>query len=419
MTGEAERRSSGRRVSLSRRWIWGVGIAVSLVLVALAMRPDPVDVDVDTAEAGWLRVTIEEDGLTRIRDRYLVSADVAGNLSRITAEPGDSVLAGERVGFIAPGSAPLLDARSRDAAEARLAATRAAMEQATTAVRRAETALALAQEEVDRQRTMLEIGTGTDFRMRQAELQYQTREEELRSTEFGVEVARHEVESARSMLRQMDAGAESLGVVNVTTPVAGTVLQVFRRSGGFVSPGTPLIEVGDPNTLEVVVDVLTADAVRIEPGCHVAITRWGGPDEMHGVVHRVEPAAFTAVSALGVEEQRVNVVVDFGRADQRPLPLGDGYHVDVAIVVREIETIHVASGSVFPLGEGWAVFVAAEGRAQLREVAIGERAANRVEILRGLEAGETTIVYPSDEIGDGTRLRVRQSSRSAGAVSSP
>lgn len=407
MAGEAEERSSGHRASMSRRWIWVGGIAVSVLLVALALRPDPVDVEVDIAEAGLLQVTIEEDGLTRIKDRYLVSADVAGNLSRITVEPGDSIAVGERVGFIAPGSAPLLDARSREAAEALLAATRAAMDQSTTAVRRAQTALEVAREEVERQRTMLEIGTGTSFRMRQAELQYQTREEELRSAEFGVDVARHEVASARSMLRQMDAGEGRGGVVDVMTPVTGTVLQVFRRSGGFVSPGTPLIEVGDPNTLEVVVDVLTTEAVRITPGCHVAITRWGGPDQMHGVVHRIEPAAFTTVSALGVEEQRVNVIVDFGRTDTGAPSLGDGYEVDVAIVIREVETVHVASGAVFPLGDGWGAFVAVDDGAQLREVTLGERTARRVEIIHGIEPGEATILYPSDEIRDGTPLRVR------------
>ena len=164
---------------------------------------------------------------------------------------------------------------------------------------------------------------------------------------------------------------------------------------------------GDPTTLEVVVDVLTADAVRIGPGCHVAITRWGGSDPIYGVVHRVEPSAFTTVSALGVEEQRVNVIVDFGRSEEGPPPLGDGYQVEVAIIVRQVDGVHVASGAVFPLGEEWGAFVATDGRVELRELLLGERSSHRVEVLSGIQEGEAVVLYPSDALRDGARVRPR------------
>ena len=381
------------------------GVAVAAVAAGyLLLRPDAMVVDVAQAVLSPMHVTVEEDGRTRVKDRFLVTAPITGNMLRLALDPGDPVEAGQALAFMGPATSPLLDARSRAAGQARLAAARAALEQANAAISRGEAARSAAEEEVARERVMLELGTGTPYRLRQAELRYQAREEELHSARFGAEVARHEVENARVSLRQLDSGGPT-GEIVISAPVEGKVLRILNEGGGLVQAGTPILELGDPRTLEVVVDVLTSDAVRIEPGCHVALTRWGGTTSIRGAVHQVEPSAFTKVSALGVEEQRVNVIVDLIDRPTEGLPLGDGYQVDVAIIVWEGTVLNVPSGAVFPLDEGWAVYVVEDGKARLMPVTIGERNADRVEIMEGVSEDDTVIVYAGDSIRDGVRVR--------------
>ena len=396
-----------RRSPRRRHVLWASAAVVLVALIWLVFLPDPVVVDVAEAVRSSMQVTIEEDGRTRVKDRFLISAPTTGNLSRLVLDPGDPVEVGQPMAFIGPAISPLLDARTRDAAQARVAAARAALEQANAAIARGEVALAMAEEELTRQQVLLELGTGTPFRLRQGELQYKAREEELHSAQFGADVARHEVESALSSLRRLDAGRGATDEVAVTSPVAGQILNVLNEGGGLVQAGTPLLEVGDPRSLEVVVDVLTSDAVRITPGCHVALTRWGGDREIEGAVHRVEPSAFTKISALGVEEQRVNVVIDLVDGEANHTALGDGYQVDVAIIIWQGDVLNVPSGAVFPVEDGWGAYVIEGGRARLRPVVAGERNADRVQIIDGLSAGETVVVYPSDEVTDGARIEAR------------
>jgi HlyD family secretion protein len=382
-------------------------VAIGIAL-ALAFRPTPVPVDLAAAARGPMEVTVNEDGRTRVKDRYTVSAPVAGTLARTELHPGDSVRRGDVVARLVPMSSPLLDPRAATEAEARVSAAQSAVRQAATAVERARVSQGFAAREVERQRKLVEAGAAAAVALEQAELEARLRTEELASAEFGRKVAASELQLARAALLTRRGGRLPEGRFDVASPVDGRVLAVMQESEGVVQQGTPLLEIGDPRALEAVVDVLTGDAVSIRPGAKARIERWGGDSALRGRVRLVEPSAFTRVSSLGVEEQRVNVLVDFDEPPERLRPLGDGYRVEASIVTwASPDVLRVPEGAVFRTGPGWSVFVADDGAARMRGVEIGRRNGAQAQITGGLRPGERVVVYPGDDVQDGTRITGR------------
>ena len=297
-----------------RRSLWIVAALVVLALLYVAIRPTPVLVDLAEVVRGRLRVTVDEDGRTRIRETYTVSAPLSGRLERIEWEPGDVVEAGETLlASIEPLDPALLDARSREEAVARVSASEAAVKRAEATLERASVELELVHSEVVRLRELYERAAASRDELDDSALLERVRTQEVRAAEYDLEIARYEQRLAEAALLRSTPGgreAERREALVILSPVSGRVLRVYQESSVVVSPGTALIEVGDPTDLELEVDVLSTDAVKIEEGTGVIVERWGGDRALSGIVRRVEPAAFTKVSALGVEEQRVNVIID-------------------------------------------------------------------------------------------------------------
>jgi HlyD family secretion protein len=359
---------------------------------------------------GRFVATVDEDGKTRIRERYVVAAPLAGRLSRIRLKAGDRIKADDVVATIVPSPAPFLDPRSRREAEERLGAAEAMQERAKAAVQRAQAQLKQATSEYDRVRTLLERGVSTQQVFERAELATRVADRDLRAAELQEHAAEHELDQARALLARY-RGEDTAGqdAWPVTAPVSGQVLKIVQESETIVQPGTPLIEIGDPRDLEIVVDVLSIDAVEVRPGADVLIERWGGPGALRGQVRKVEPAAFTKISTLGVEEQRVNVIVDLVSPPDQWAGLGDAFQLDTRIAVfAQDDVLIVPSGALFRRGDGWNVYVAKESRAELRDIVLLRRSGRLAAVTAGLAAGERVIVYPSDRIAPGVRIEIRQ-----------
>jgi len=392
-----------------------IGIAAGVLMVAgiaNSFRPKPVDVDATGAVFGPMRVTVDDDGKTRVRDRYTVSAPVAGRAERIELDPGDPVKKDETVlAVIEPGDPALLDARAAEQAAARLDAARAAREQAELELQRAVAAHRLASNDLARAHGLLAVGGISRQAFDQAEFTERNTAGGVTAALRGLEIAAFEVEQARAMLKWMGAGGEEGGKPAryvVRSPVSGSALRVFDKSARVVAPGTPLVETGNPADLEVVVDVLSADAVRVPPGARVILEHWGGGRPLEGRVQRVEPAAFTKLSALGIEEQRVNVIVELIDPPEKRRQLGDGYRVEARIITWESDgVLRVPAGALFRADDRWAVFAAEKGRARLRKLEIGHMNGTEAEVLEGLDEGDLVVVHPGDTVSDGAAVRVR------------
>ena len=383
-----------------------VAVAAGLVWAFL---PDPVDVDAAAVTRGRFVATIEEDGKTRIRERYVVAAPLAGRLARVPLKVGDRVEADRTITVIMPSPAPLLDPRSRREAEERLGAAAAARDRATADVERSQAEADQARRELERTRTLVGRGAATAQALERAELAMRVADRDLRAAQFQRDAAEHGLAQARALLARYEQSAE--GPVEswpVTAPVPGVLLRVAQESETAIQAGAAIVEIGDPRDLEVVVDVLSTDAVQIRPDAPVTIVNWGGPGTLEGRVRRVEPAAFTKVSTLGVEEQRVNVRIDLTSPPAAWSSLGDGYQVDAQIVVfaRDDATI-LPTGALFRRDETWNVFVIADGRAQPRAVTLLRRSGRLAAVSGGVEPGERVIVYPSDRIVAGVRVKPR------------
>jgi HlyD family secretion protein len=402
-----QNRTGHARVRTYIKWtIVGLAGSAAVLALVLAWMPKPVVVDLALVDRGPLEVTVDEDGRTRVKDRFVVSAPLAGTLLRPALHAGDTVRQGQVVARLAPLVSPLLDPRSRSEAEARVSAAEAALAQARTAIPRARAALDFARQDARRRRALFQGGAMSAEETERAELQERTRSEELASAEFGFRVAEAELRQARAALGQLDAGAGTEFVVR--SPVHGRVLRLFQESEAPMSVGASILEIGDPSALEVVVDVLTADAVDIRPGVPVRIEQWGGETALAGHVHRVEPSAFTRISALGVEEQRTNVIVDLDDPPDRWAGLADGFRVESRIVVwRAADIVRVPTGAVFRHGQDWAVYVVSDGRARLKVVEMGRRNAAQAQVLGGLNVGDVVVVYPGDDVVDGARVAAR------------
>lgn len=388
-----------------KRGLWlAAGLAlVSMIVVAFL--PKPIPVDLVEVSRGELRVTVDEDGRTRVSDRYVVSAPLTGNIGRLELNPGDAVTEGAVLARFVPLARPLMDAQTRSEAEARVAAGTAQLRQARAAVERARAASTFAESQAERQRGLVERGSLSRDTLDRIQLEQRSRQEELTSAEFGVRVAAHQLEMARAALGRLDGGEGSDEQMEVSSPIDGVVLRVLHESAGVIAAGTPILELGDPSHLEIAVDVLTSDAVHIQPGQRVLIERWGGEGALDGHVRLIEPSAFTRVSALGVEEQRVNVVIDLDSEREAWARLGDGYRVETRIVIWDAEDVlRVPASAVFRHGDGWAVYRLAGQTAELTPVETGRRNGLMVQILEGLSESDRVIAHPSDRVTDGVQV---------------
>lgn len=394
-----------------RRYLPTILIVLLLAtLLFFSFRASPILVDGEQVSQGPMAMTIEEEGRTRVVNRYVLYAPMLSQIRRIELQAGDRVEKGEVVAVLDALAVPPLDARAMAEAGSRVAGGRAAMAAAEREKEAAAALARLAEAELRRLRQLAaeNLIAPRDLDAAEAEARRATALE--RSATFRVQTARHEMEAAQTALRYVGAqDPAASGRVELRAPVAGEVLRRFFESSRVVQAGEAILEIGDSTELEVEVDVLSADAVRIEPGMRVLFERWGGGESLAGEVRRIEPGGFTKVSALGVEEQRVLVIVDFISPRQEWARLGDAYRVNASFVLWEApDAVRVPSSALFRREEGWAVFIVANGRARLRPVEIGERGGRFTRLVSGLEKGETVIVHPPREVAEGTRLRLRQ-----------
>jgi HlyD family secretion protein len=380
-------------------------VLVVLAILAAALWPESVEVDVARVERGPLRVTIDEEGETRVRERFVVSAPVAGRLQRIELEPGDPVVRGQTVlARLTPAPPTLLDVRTQAELAAAAEAARAAAGQARAERERASAALERARSLLRRQEGLAEAGAISRDELEATQTSVRTAEEALRAAEFNVNRAEFDVQMARARL-QPAAPSGTGRTIDILSPIDGVVLKQVRESESVVQPGEPLLEVGDAGRLEVVADLLSTDAVQVPPNARVLIEQWGGGHAIEGRVRRVEPSGFMKVSALGVEEQRVNVIIDFVDLEAAARSLGDSYRVEVRIVVWESDDVlKVPVGVLFRRGADWAVFRIDEGRARTEAVTIGQRNATDAQVTQGLEEGARVVLHPPDTLRDGVRV---------------
>lgn len=392
--------SAPRKKSALRRVLpYALGVAV-LVLIVLGLRPQPAVVETARVTVGPLRASVSEEGKTRIRDRYVVSAPVTGQLRRIPFKPGAEIHANDTlVAVIDPLPASPLDARHRALAEARLDSSRRALDASRTAHE-------LARRELSRIEQMFAANTVSPQELESAKL----RETAAARDQIAAEGAVRQAEA--ELAEFAPAESRTQNTVAVRAPVSGRVLRVFQESARAVSSGTPLLEIGDPTNLEVVVEMLSRDGAAIPAGALVELDQWGGAQPLQGRVRLIEPAAFTKISALGVEEQRVNVVVDITTPLAERESLGDNFRVEARVIMWEdADALKVPSAGVFRRSTGWAAYVVRHGRAELIPVQIGRSSGVEMQVLDGLSAGDEVILYPGDRISAGQRVQPRQVAR--------
>ena len=407
------------RMKWRKRLLWGAVLLGGLAVVAWAFRPVPLRVESAPVVRGPLRVSVSGEGKTRVRERYQVLAPLGGRMARITLRPGDRLDKDAVVTVIDPVEPPLLDVRTRAEAEARVRAAEASLVRATAAVEVARVAMETAETAAGRQRLLVSRGAAARAQLDVAESELKRRIGELAAARAGAEADRYQLESARASLlgfQDQDTKTKAQGArrVPVRAPVGGSVLRVLREDAGVVAAGTTLVELGDLQALEVVVDLLSTQAVQVELGDEAILDQWGGGRPLTGRVRRIEPSGFTKVSALGVEEQRVNVVIDMGPGGDPPVAggersttpaLGDGFQVETHVVVWQADAVlKVPVGALFREGDRWQVYVAEGRRAHRRTITIGHRSDVEAEVLSGLSEGDRVILHPGDKLGEGSRV---------------
>lgn len=389
-----------------RRWTL-LALLAFVVVIGWAFYPKATEVDIAEIRNGRFERSIEEDGKTRLRDRFVVSAPVAGRLARLTLREGDEVSAAQVVATLWPAAPALLDERRLQEQREQVAAAEASVQRAQAGKARAEVALAQADVDLKRNESLALRGFISTAQMENARLAAQLRRRELDSATQDEIAAAHQLAQLRVALRQA-GGKEPLAnrPWPVTSPVAGKVLKVRQQSEAVLAAGTPLVEIGDPSRMEVIVDLLTEDAAQVQAGALATLANWGGPAELQARVRRVEPSAFTKVSALGVEEQRVNVLLDIVTPPGQWKTLGDHFKVDVRIPVQSADNATlVPVGCLFPRGSRSALFVLDGGRARLKEVELVARNGRDAWIRTDLKPGTTVIAYPPATLADGDRVK--------------
>ena len=388
--------------------------ALSIAMIAgfvWAFRPQPVPVDLALVAPGDLEITVADEGLARIAEVYTVSAPVAGTVLRTVVDPGDLVVRDQTVvAVIEPVRPAFLDLRARREIEAEVDAARSALTLAEAEVNRAEAELAFWRSDLDRQEMLRQRGTIAERALEEARLQVQIREAALETAKAAVRVREGELRRAEAHLFQPEDEAvpsEGACCLELRAPANGSVLEVMVESETVVRPGEPILSVGDPRDLEIVVDLLSSDAVRVDEGDSAVIERWGG-EPLNARVRRVEPAGFEEVSALGIDEQRVRVRLDLESPPELWRGLGHDYRVFVRITAeRFVDVSLVPIGAIFREGANWAVFAVEDGRAVLRRVELGAINDQAAQVLGGIEPGEAVVLHPSDRIGDGVAITDR------------
>lgn len=403
----------------SRTWIGlGAFILVGAVLAA-AFWPRPMLVDMAEVRRGPMVVTIAEEGRTRVKEPYVVSSPVAGELQRVTVLPGDKVVQGETVvARMQPMNPSALDVRTREQARAAVTAAEAALRVAEADLNAALATRDYAASELQRIQRLVERGIMPRAALERAEQEARVAQATVATAMAAIEMRRAEVNNARAQLIGMEDPALAAALareadpvpgIPLKAPIDGTILQVFHKSETTLPAGEPILEIGDvEGDLEVVADLLSSDAVQVTPGDRVIFTNWGGTVDLPGHVVRVAPYGFTKVSALGVEEQRVETTIGFDAPGEALDGLGHGYRVEVRIVVWEEEdALIVPSAALFRAGSDWAVFAVEEGRAQLKRVEIGRNNGVDAQVLAGLEPGDSVILFPSAGLEDGALVEQR------------
>ncbi|HEX5887233.1 MAG TPA: HlyD family efflux transporter periplasmic adaptor subunit [Pyrinomonadaceae bacterium] len=377
--------------------------AAVIALLTMWLRPTPARVDTAKASRGPMQVTVDGEGKTRVRDRYVVATPVAGQLRRIPLRRGDVVKRGQVIAQIDPLPLAPLDPRQRAEAVARVSAAEDAKREVDRMIDRSKAIYDQALRECDRCEQLVSSGVVARQELERAQTAVTTSFREYEAATSKAASAAHEVEAAAAALLALSQGQRPAApAVKVQSPISGKVLSVLEESERVVTAGAPLLELSSPAKLEVVIELLSTDAVKISPGALVMIEGWGGPEALEARVRLIEPSAFTKVSALGIEEQRVNVVADLTTPST---VLGDGYRVDGRIVVWSAgDVLKVPVSALFRRGESWSLFVVENGEAQLRDVEVGQRTSFEAEIKAGLEPGTEVIVHPSNQIADGTRV---------------
>lgn len=396
------------------RLSYGAVAAAILLLVLYMMQPDPIAVDTHKITAGPLEVTVNEEGKTRIREVYTVSAPVAGRILRSPREVGDEIVKNKTVvATIEPTAPSFLDKRSRKEAEAAAYAARAAAALAIAQMEKTRAELDFAEADYERAKTLAPKGTVSERQLQEAKLALKTKEAAHSSALANVEVKRQELARAAAGLIEptneieSDAGA---CCIQIKSPESGKVLKIMVESEQVVTSGTSLLEIGNPDDLEVVIELLSSDTVKVKEGAMAYIERWGGDNDLRARVRRIEPAGFKKTSALGIEEQRVNVLLDFVGEKNQWQRLGHDYRVFARIVTWQSDRVlKLPIAALFRNNNNWSVFVLSEGKAELRTVKIGARNDQFAQIVEGVTEGEQVIVHPSDRIKDGTSLVERSS----------
>ncbi|MEO7097954.1 MAG: HlyD family efflux transporter periplasmic adaptor subunit [Luteolibacter sp.] len=403
---DAKRNPTGKH--LIRRSIPWVGGLALLSLVAWGLWPKPVIIETGVVARGPLTVRVSEEGKTRVRNRYVVAAPVAGKMRRVPLKPGDEVKAGETLlTTIEPVVAPLLDPRARAQADAVVSMREASRKQAAESLEASQAASKMAEAELERVRSVTRSGTISQTDRDRAEMESSMKAAEVRAAGFALQVAEYELAQARAALERPEATTAG-NLIEVKSPVSGRVLKVMQESEMVVTPGVQILEVGDPTDIEIEAEILSRDAVTIHPGDSVEIEQWGGENPLKGRIRRVEPAAFTKISALGVEEQRVIVLSNLVDPPEAAKALGDRYRVEVRVAVWHAEDVLIVpAGSLFREGNAWKTYLFSNDTAKLTTIEAGHSDGRITEILSGIQAGDEVLLHPPDTVKDGTKVTKR------------
>ena len=387
-------------------WLLG---GIVLLLILLSFVPDPTPQDFAATSHTNIAVTVHSEGKTRVRENYVVSAPFAGRMLRLEPEPGDQVVAGKTiVAIMEPADPSLLDARSLAQAEARISAADANLEISIASLEQRKSELAFAQREVDRAQLLFQANTISIRAREEFDLAFRQAESMHSAATSAKLVAEYELEMASAALMPPSERRGDTGFVEVKAPVSGSVLRLFQESEGVVAAGQPLLSLGDQDDLEIVVDMLSIDVVKLEIGDRAIIDHWGGDATLEGVVRLIEPSGFTKISALGIEEQRVNVLVDITSPREKWVSLGDAYRVEVFAVVDEaMGVLSIPVSSLFRSQENWSVFQVVDGKAILTNIEIGIKNDRFAQVISGIKLGDIVVTHPSNDIIDGTRVKAR------------
>lgn len=409
-----------------KRWLWISALcAITVAGIVYGLLPQAVPVEAAKATVGPLRVTVEEEGKTRLRSRYIVSAPVSGFMTRLALKAGDHVKSGDVITRLSPVNAPFLDTRARDTGEARVRVALAALEVANSRIRALQEALRSAEVDLSywtrqqqREQGLVKSGDLPAQRLDQTATEVKRAEAAVSAARANIETANMQIDSAEA---EVSAARAALGpsssngkaaprgeTIPVKIPAGGRVIRVIQESEGVVNPGTPLIEIGDANAIEVEVEVLSPDAVQMAPGTRVLLSGWGGTGALEGRVRVIEPGGFTKISALGVEEQRVRVIGDITSPEADWKKLGDGYRVESSFVLWEGEQVlQVPANALFRYQNGWALFAMEGGVARRKTVEVGHRTGLAAEILSGLKDGDAVVAHPDETVEDGKKVVVK------------